>query len=167
MLVTILFKLSALLSIQLIALTSAIFLFIYIKKHDLTKWYTFIATAIIGFVLLIMLATFVGVIAMAGRHQQNSNNRRDEFAHHPMRHHWRHHQYNNFENENNNWPTHENRNWDKEEEHNQENKEETNGEMGKDFHRRWHRHHQSDWGMSENKTIDAKDSLTKSKAFKK
>jgi hypothetical protein len=59
-----LFHLSALFSIQLLALTGALFLFIYIGKQDLARWYKLASVAILSLVLLTMLITFIGAICM-------------------------------------------------------------------------------------------------------
>jgi hypothetical protein len=70
-----LFRMSALFSIQLIALTAAIFLFLYIKKQDLNKWYSFASAAIIGLVLMSMAACFIGAVCMhcCGGHRGEGN----------------------------------------------------------------------------------------------
>ncbi len=65
MLAAVLFKLGILVSVQLIALTCALFLCIYVKKHELSKWYSFFSTAITSVIVLMMVATFVGIICMA------------------------------------------------------------------------------------------------------
>jgi hypothetical protein len=61
-----LFHLTALFTIELIALTGALFLYVYLKTQTqvLSKWVSFISAAILGLVGLIMLATFIGAICM-------------------------------------------------------------------------------------------------------
>jgi hypothetical protein len=89
MLLAIFFKLSMLLSVQLIALTGAIILCIYVKKQDAGKWYSYLANAIMGVVVLMMLATFIGSICMACcRHHEEEGERR-MFIHKEMRYHER------------------------------------------------------------------------------
>jgi hypothetical protein len=63
-LISALFHLSALFSIQLIALTGALFLFIYIGKQSLARWYKLVSVAILGLVLMTMLGTLIGAICM-------------------------------------------------------------------------------------------------------
>lgn len=61
-----LFHLTALFAIELIALTGALFLFVYLKTQTqvLSKWFSFISAAILGLVVLTMLSTFIGAICM-------------------------------------------------------------------------------------------------------
>ena len=59
-----LFHLTALFSIQLIALTAALFLFIYIGKQSLARWYRLASVGILALVLVTMLGTFIGAICM-------------------------------------------------------------------------------------------------------
>ena len=65
MLAAVVFKLGMLVSVQLIALTCALFLCIYVKKNDSGKWYSFFSYAITSVILLMMVAAFVGMICMA------------------------------------------------------------------------------------------------------
>jgi hypothetical protein len=160
MFVTILFQLSALISIQLIALIAAIFLFVYIKKQDLIKWYAFIAVSIIGVILFIMLATFIGVMSMAGRHHRNSENQGDGFNRREMRYHWRSH-HDRYDREEGNYGHEGDKEW-----RNEDVKEESEGRMGKDFHHR-HMHEKSDWAIPEDRNMEVRDSIMKSKTFKK
>jgi hypothetical protein len=59
-----LFHVAALFCLELLALTAAVFLFLYIKKENFNKWFSFAAAAIMGLVLLTMAASFVGAICM-------------------------------------------------------------------------------------------------------
>jgi hypothetical protein len=72
----------ALFSIQLLALTGALFLFVYIKKENMNKWFSFAAAAILGLVLLTMIASFVGAICMhcceQSRRAHEGGERREE-----------------------------------------------------------------------------------------
>ncbi|HWY34615.1 MAG TPA: hypothetical protein VNX68_08210 [Nitrosopumilaceae archaeon] len=70
-------------SVQLIALTCAVFLFVYVKKQQLNKWFTFISVAIAGVVLLTMAATFVAAICMGACGRERGEGKR-MFMHHEM-----------------------------------------------------------------------------------
>jgi hypothetical protein len=66
MLIAAFFKLSALFSVELIALTCAFFLYVYIKRQQpAEKWHLGISIAIICLVVLVMSGTFVGVVCKA------------------------------------------------------------------------------------------------------
>jgi hypothetical protein len=60
------FHLIGLFTLELIALTGALFLFVYLKTQTtvLNKWFSFSAAAILGLVILIMAGTFIGAICM-------------------------------------------------------------------------------------------------------
>jgi hypothetical protein len=57
------YKAGMLFTAQLIALISAVFLFVYIKKHSPEKkWFVILTMGIIGLVFLTMTCTFLGVV---------------------------------------------------------------------------------------------------------
>jgi hypothetical protein len=166
----ILFHLAGLFSIQLIALTFAIFLFIYIKRQELCKRHTFVATAIIGVILLMMLATFIGIVCMASRLHINPENERDGYNREEMRERYR--GYNDGREGEENCNRYERRDC---------NREDAGGfnygnEGGKDYNKNeecggkrnfHHKYINGNWTMSEDKTIEIKDSITKTKTPKK
>ena len=73
---SVLFHLSALFTIQLIALTGALFLYIYVGKQVLSKWYSMASVAILGLVLLTMAGTFIGAICMHCHREHREHNER-------------------------------------------------------------------------------------------
>jgi hypothetical protein len=79
-----LFHCSLLFSVELLALTSAIFLFLYIKKENFNRWYTFIAAAIIGLVVLTMAASFIGAICMHCKGEHREREEKRMMFHHEM-----------------------------------------------------------------------------------
>jgi len=71
-----LFQIGLLFCVELLALTGAIFLFLYIKKENFGKWFQFASAAIIGLVLLTMAAGFIGAICM--HHSRGNGERENE-----------------------------------------------------------------------------------------
>jgi hypothetical protein len=71
------FHLSALFTLQLIALIGALFLLIYIGKQELNKWFSLVAAAVIGLILLTMAATFLGAICMHERGERHERQERN------------------------------------------------------------------------------------------
>jgi hypothetical protein len=76
-----LFHLSALFTLQLLALTGALFLFIYVGKQELNRWFSMTAAIILGLVLLTMVTTFVGAICMHCHHERHENEERSMMMH--------------------------------------------------------------------------------------
>ncbi len=70
------FHLIGLFTLELIALTGALFLFVYLKTRTtvLSKWFSFSAAAILGLVVLIMAGTFIGAICMHCAHRGHEEN---------------------------------------------------------------------------------------------
>ncbi|MFI5150284.1 MAG: hypothetical protein ACHQRM_11175 [Bacteroidia bacterium] len=65
-----------LMSFELLALAIVLFIFVYIKKQNLNKWFHFGAAAIMGFLMLIMLATFIGAICHCCGHRGHEREER-------------------------------------------------------------------------------------------
>lgn len=138
MLLSILFHLTALAAVELIALTFAIFLFVHIKKQELTKWYTFIATAIIGLVLFLMLVTLIGGLIMASRPHKKQIGERGNFNRNEMRHYWMRH-YNRFEHRERFYRHERFRNWNNEENEERDSSQEGLSNNGGENHKNWSR----------------------------
>jgi len=66
-----------LMSFELLALAIVLFIFVYIKKQNLNKWFHFGAAAIMGFLMLIMLATFVGAFCHCCGHGRGHEEREE------------------------------------------------------------------------------------------
>ena len=79
-----LFHLSILFSVELLALTGALFLLLYIKKENFGKLYSYIAAAITGLVLLMMAASFVGAICMHCCRDHRGGEEKRMFIHREM-----------------------------------------------------------------------------------
>jgi ABC-type nickel/cobalt efflux system permease component RcnA len=147
MLLSILFHLTALVAVELIALTFTMFLFVYIKKQELVKWYTFIATALIGLVLFLMLVTLIGGLIMVSRPHKKHSREEGNFNRNEMKHYWMRH-HNRFENRER-FDRHKRfRNWNREDNNEIDNsqkglnnKMEENrvGDNGGENHRNWNR----------------------------
>ncbi len=81
-----LFHLSILFCLELIALTGALFLFLYIKKENFEKMYSYISVGILSFVILTMLGSFVGAICMHCCRQHGESEEKRIFIQREMGH---------------------------------------------------------------------------------
>jgi len=83
------FHFIGLFTLELIALTGALFLFVYLKTRTplLSKWFSFAAAAILGLVVLIMAGTFIGAICMHAHGERRGHGEREGEERRMMFHH--------------------------------------------------------------------------------